>query len=247
VTIIYIAPVEFLIALAVSNFCWAAAPPATDSAFATVQRGDAHFAAGKYVRAVEAYTAAIEAGDASVDCLSKRAKAYLYAKKPNFAIADANRMISLDPNNAEAFHLRGAAHRILEEYHNAISDLDRAISLRPTALSFNLRGTTYTQMKDYDAAMRDYSEAIRLDPKRAHTYVNRANVYRRKRDFVRALDDLSNAIRLDPTISAAYGLRSQVYAAMGRDEEAKADRDRAAELREKQKVTTENGSQSTCR
>ncbi len=236
------AKAALLVVLSFPGVCCGFTPPDPEVASAWLERGDRHFAAGEYVRAAAAYTEAIEAGDASVASLCKRAEANLFAENYDLAIADANRIIATDANCAEAFRLRGAANRVLGKHEDAIRDLSKAISIRPTALCLNLRGTTYRQLRDYDAAVRDYSEAIRTDPKRVNTYINRANVHRVRRDYDRAIEDLSAAIRLDPTVILAYEMRNDVYTAMGRDADAKIDREQATKLRANEKRIPGSGS-----
>lgn len=226
-----VAEIAFLVAVSGPAVCCGLGPPSENAALAWIQQGDRHFEAHEYQEAAAAYSQAIDAGDASVEAMSKRAKAYLHAKKTDLAVADANQIIAIDPNCAEAFYLRAAANRILGRHNHAVRDASKAISIRPTALAFNLRGTTYVQLKDYEAAIRDYSEAIRIDPKRVATYINRAHVHRERRDFGKAIADLSVAIRLDPNNPFAYELRSAAYEVSGRNEDARVDREQAAKLK----------------
>jgi tetratricopeptide (TPR) repeat protein len=147
------------------------------------------------------------------------------------AIAACTRMLSLNPNNAEAYVNRGLAYGGKQDYDRAISDYDRAIRADPKyVMAYNNRGITYRIKGDYDRAISDYDQAIRLDPRHASAYNNRGFAYRIKGDYDRAISDLDQAIRLDPRLGAAYHNRGLAYDGKGDYDRAISDYDQAVRL-----------------
>lgn len=129
------------------------------------------------------------------------------------ARSDADDALRLDPQNAEAFTVRGDALAGLKRYDRAIDDYDAAIRLDPNnARLFSLRATAFASMREARLAIRDYTEAIRLDPRRVQSLVDRAAVYKKIRRYDLALDDQSAAIRLDPASAELYDGRGETYA-----------------------------------
>ena len=91
------------------------------------------------------------------------------------AIADYDRAIALDPNEAAAYHDRAVAKAEQGDYDGAIADYDRAIELDPNrAAAYHNRGIAKADQGDYTGAVVDYDRAIALDPDDVAAYHDRA-------------------------------------------------------------------------
>jgi len=81
------------------------------------------------------------------------------------AIASANEALRLDPENAEAFLVRGLAKSTLLRENEARADLDRAYALAPGNVDvLNLLGDNYRFTGNLRAAERMKRQAMALDP-----------------------------------------------------------------------------------
>jgi len=118
--------------------------------------------------------------------------------------ADYDRLVELDPDNADAYHERGDFYYDTDQYGKAIADYSRAIELEPgyTSAYFN-RAYAYGEISDYDKAIADYSKAIELDPNDAQAYYNRALDYHNKGEVPEAQSDLQKCIEMstDPDLT----------------------------------------------
>ena len=138
---------------------------------AAKEAGNAHFKAGRQAEAVAAYTEALEVDAAATAfnavVLCNRAGAYLkmtgstdertaHAEK---AAQDASRALKLDPSYVKAFQRRAAAHQALEEWDEAVRDLDQASQLEPrnAALAQSLRSAKLEAKK---AKRKDYYKVL---------------------------------------------------------------------------------------
>ena len=147
------------------------------------------------------------------------------------AIADYDRAIELDPENAEGYYNRGIAKSGLDDYHGAIADYDRAIELNPNyAEAYFLRGFAKHKLGDYRGAKADYDRAIELKPEDADAYSNRGIAKRKLNDYAGAVADYSRAIELDPDEADAHFLRGIAKGKLGDHDGAIADYSRAIEL-----------------
>ena len=118
---------------------------------------------------IEHCTRAISSGDLSDENLATifNNRGFAYHEKGEYdrAIADYDRAIQLNPDDAYPLSNRGNAHEHKGEYDRAIADYDQVIKLKPDhALSFYNRGIAFRLKGEYDRAIRDYDRAIELKP-----------------------------------------------------------------------------------
>lgn len=141
--------------------------------------------------------------------------------------------IKLNANNAQAYALRGAIYKEMQNYDAAISDLSKAIELQPDyAAAYNDRGTVYQAQQNFSQAFSDYDKGVRLDPNEPAGYVNRGMMYLVTSKFNEAVADANKAIELQNNFAAAYALRAGAYLEIGgvEAETILADLNRAIEL-----------------
>jgi tetratricopeptide (TPR) repeat protein len=108
------------------------------------------------------------------------------ASNPDLSISGCTALIlwgrETPGNLAEAFHNRGLAYLLKDQYDRAIEDFDHAVGLNPNdAWAFVVRGNAYfgkgvtacrpaslppcaLAIAQYDLAIEDFDQAIRLNP-----------------------------------------------------------------------------------
>ena len=146
-------------------------------------------------------------------------------------LADANRVIELDPNNVEAYIARGGAYLKSGQYVEAISDYSRAIELNPNNVgAYRVRGNLLDLLELCDVAISDYSRLIELEPDNINNYVSRGRLYGKSGQYDAAISDLSLAIEFDPDYAVAYALRGDVYRSANQWNLARADYEKALQL-----------------
>jgi eukaryotic-like serine/threonine-protein kinase len=85
----------------------------------------------------------------------------------------------------------------MERFDDALTEFNRALSLRPTALTYSNRGDIYRLRGDYAAAQNDYRRALELDNNNPLIWGNLATAERELPDTVNhADDDYKHAIAL---------------------------------------------------
>jgi tetratricopeptide (TPR) repeat protein len=79
------------------------------------------------------------------------------------ALADFNRLIELDPNDAWAIARRAETYQALERYEDALADLDRAIELDPeNTFALVKEGEIYQALERYKDAKLLYQRALEI-------------------------------------------------------------------------------------
>ena len=94
-------------------------------------RGKACMDAGKYARAVENFTRALDQDSNCAPAYYYRGRCYRKMKEYNRAIADFNWLIRLDPAYASAYYYRGKTHRKNGNRGKAFSDMEKYMDLEP--------------------------------------------------------------------------------------------------------------------
>ena len=109
------------------------------------------------------------------------------------AIADFNKAIEINLDDADAYNNRGEAYRHKGDYDQAIADFDKAIELNPDlAKAYNNRGFAYAGKGDNDRAIADFDKVIELNPD-AEAYYNRGIIYLFLQQWEQARKDLQTA------------------------------------------------------
>jgi len=142
------------------------------------------------------------------------------------ALADFDRAIQLDPNDATIYTNRGVIYHKLQHYTDALADQSRAIEIDSNyARAYTNRGNAHYRLEQYDEALTDYDRAIQLDPNYALAYMSRGLLYKSLHSYneEEALADFNKAIELDPTLPQAHHNRGEHYYRLRRYEEALAD------------------------
>jgi tetratricopeptide (TPR) repeat protein len=169
-------------------------------------------------RAIKDFTAAIRIsplprsdlpGIPHVNIYSNRGLAWAAKGDVARAIADFDRAIRLDRNDAEAYWRRAKVYASQRDLDRFVADLDQVIRLDPgRADAYMGRGAAryerymgagaWIERDDLERAIADFTVATRLDPKNAAAYYARGRARNTDGDRDRAIADLTAAVRLSP-------------------------------------------------
>lgn len=169
--------------------------------------------------------------DRVTEALINRGIAYKNAGKTDLALADLNKAIDLDGNNALACFNRGIIFEDAKKYDLALADYNRSVDLDPGfAQAYNNRGNLFSGAGRYDQALADFNKAIKLEPHFSQAYNNRGSLYANSGKFDLALADFNKAVEFNPGNPKAYSNRGNVLASMKKYDEAVADFSKAISL-----------------
>ena len=117
---------------------------------------------------------------------------------------------------AQALVRRAAAAQEANELKRALTLLEQAIKLDPTAkAAYNSLGNVYYQQQRYQQALVMYQKALAIDPDYVKARMNLGNTYMQLAMDTRAIDELQKALRADSSSSLAYYNLACVYARSG--------------------------------
>ena len=110
-------------------------------------------------------------------------------------IASLTDVIQSQPNDPQAYNMRGTVLASSGRRKEALIDFNKAVQLDPKySEAFANRGLVHRQDGQPDLAIKDYDAAIRIDPNYATAYLGRGLAWRDKKQNLKALEDINRAI-----------------------------------------------------
>lgn len=160
---------------------------------------------GKYNKAIEAYSAAIDLSPEEADNYINRGNVFFELKEYNKAVEDYTKVIELNPEYDAAYNNRGYCYDELGEHQKALQDYTEAIELRSDyVIAYCNRGDAYFDMGEYQKALNDLTKAIEIKPDFYTAYNNRGKTYLNMIEYQKALNDLTKAIEINPQYPNPY-------------------------------------------
>ena len=130
------------------------------------------------------------------------------------AIQAYNQVLSLDPNNSEAYNRRSTARSALGDYEGAFADFYKAANyyldeqqslqvqvtsmptVQTTNKDYHQQGMEKLQVGDFPGAIADFNQVLQLNSKDAVAFACRGFAHRRLGDNQKAIEDLQQAAEL---------------------------------------------------
>ena len=120
------------------------------------------------------------------------------------ALAEFDRALEIDPNNAQALYGRGLLYQSEKQHQSAIHDFTAANGLRPQLVEPLLgRAISYLALDKFKEAALDLDEAVQTDPQNGLLWSTRGLAYERLGDKSKAAESYGRAVNLRPKDEAA--------------------------------------------
>ncbi len=156
--------------------------------------------------------------DSSQDLQSILGAAVPLHRSGNISAADAlySRILSVDPDHADALHLSGLIAFQRGDNRLAVEYIGKAISRNPSApLYHSNMGSALLNLDEYEKAVDCFEEAISLDPDYADAWGNLGNAFRGLGRLNDAVDHYRKAISLNPANAVFHNNLANIYKAEG--------------------------------
>lgn len=136
-------------------------------------------------------------------------------KAPQVAMKECDESLALDPNNADAWHVRAMLlHLSFARFDEALLAYQKALELKQPFSDARVNlGNLFIDMKRYDDAIAQYDLALGdvLYGAPALAHVGMGSAYFKKGDAKNAIDHLKAAITLTPKLCIAHLQLGQIY------------------------------------
>ncbi|MGW3914821.1 tetratricopeptide repeat protein [Streptomyces sp. NPDC005070] len=160
-----------------------------------------------------------------------RARELRIAGEYTRALAEYDRALELDPDEARVHYGHGLTHQLRGDFPAALAAFDRADELRPgTAWIIAERAETHRMAGRTEEAAADFDRAVALDPTNADAVASRAVCRHALGRFEEAAADFDRALSIDGDLLWPLVRRARLRRDTDEWEKAFADLDRAARL-----------------
>lgn len=178
---------------------------------AQIGRGNRYLALGDAEAALAAYDDAAEDAPDRPDLTHNRALALSLLDRTDEALAEAERLVMLAPDDAWSVNLRGVTYYQAGVYGAALDDFTLAVERAPDepAPLFN-QALTLMALEDYGPALVAFDALIDLRPEVAGYYFYFARAFEEVEEPEQAIEMYDRAIARDPTYVEAYLRRGRL-------------------------------------
>ena len=148
--------------------------------------------------------APVASGVAEAQALTIRGEMLARSGNVKEALAEFDRALDIDPNNAQALYGRGLLYQGEKQHQSAIHDFTAANGLRPQLADPLLgRAISYLALDKFKEAALDLDEAVQSEPQNGQLWSTRGLAYERLGDKSKAAESYGRAVNLRPKDEAA--------------------------------------------
>ena len=177
-----------------------------------------------YKNAYDAYKSAIQIDPAFYEAQKKLARVCIILDDIKQAGRILKDVISKNPNDYEAFCLRGEIYSLLGKDEKALMDFDIALKINNNYIdSYKGIISVYKIRNDLDQIIKTANEAIKVDSKEYFFYASRGEAYYRKNLLTEAFTDINKALEINHNCLETIYLRGLIL--FGKEENDKALKD----------------------
>ncbi|RIB27762.1 hypothetical protein C2G38_2029094 [Gigaspora rosea] len=109
-------------------------------------------------------------------------------------LADLNKSLEFDPNNAKVLNNRGGTYLYIRRYEESLADLNRSLEFDPNdATILNNRSTVYQLLRRFEESLADLNKALEIDPNNKITLSNRGDLNQQMGRHKESLLDLNKS------------------------------------------------------
>ena len=190
-----------------------------------------------YKEAIADYNTTISMKELQPQAYNSRARLYFDLAKGRdslmLALNDYNKAIQYDPKDGEFRVNRGATYERLGNIEKAVEDLNEGLKLKPDhAVGYLNRSIMFHNLGKVDLALKDIESYLKLNPSNGDLWYEKGRALRLLNRPAEAIPAYTEAIQLQSSNQALfYYERSRTYFGLNKINEAKADLQKAIEMK----------------
>jgi tetratricopeptide (TPR) repeat protein len=199
---------------------------------AHLNQSQVYGANGEFDRAIEELNQAIRV--APDNWLGYRARGGMYYTRGYnravtndylLAVTDLKKAIELNPTDDLTWRLLGQTHMMMRAWDAAETALTTSLKINHSNVeSLTARAYIYQQLRKYNSALTDLAEAVKRAPNDPQVLTALADTYFYSGNYSKAVEWYTEAIGVSPNNAYLKMRRGESYEALGKVEEAKADK-----------------------
>lgn len=152
-------------------------------------------------------------------------------KSPTKGLAMINQVLKTNPNDANAWFIKGRILSDSQRYEDSIDAFNESIKIDPYYYApLNWIGFTLYTLKKYNESLQYYDEAIVLSPSNGNIWDNKGNSLYKLGKYDEALTAYEKAIEFAPDSGLYWSHKSDALEALGQTDDADEAYAKAEEL-----------------
>jgi tetratricopeptide (TPR) repeat protein len=176
----------------------------------------AHFFAGEWVEAEEAYAAYVAKHPDDADALVLMGNAQVEAKKPDEAFGSLRKAIAIDPNIGEAWAMIGRIEADKKNYAAATDSLTKAIALMPDDADAHFQlGKVKLAQQDSPGAIAELERSVEIFPGNGWAWNSLAYAYMAAKQPAKAAGSFERVLPFAPKNTTLLYNTACAYALAG--------------------------------
>ena len=154
--------------------------------------------AGDFKKALKILNDAISRDKDNFTLYQYRGALYLFHGYHSEALADSEKMISIEPNDLHALTFKIHINYAQKKYEDVITTIDQLLKLDPDDIrTLYFRAEMNTNLERYEEVVADFDRAIAIDPDIGLSYNYRSVAYRKLGQLDKAKADCKKAKSLN--------------------------------------------------
>ena len=162
-----------------------------------------------------------------------KSRSYIMLKDLKSARLACETAYNLDPTYTACNYYMGLILQKENKHREAITYFTKCINnedIPPSGNAYWRRGLCFEVLGDYSTALKDYQKAISINSDRASFYFSEGYAYYMLKNYTSAAESFTKTIIYKPNHKGAYIFRAKCYRALGSEEQAIQDEQRANSL-----------------
>src|SRR5262245_61135049 len=186
---------------------------------------------GQLAEGIKVIRRALDVGKPQARLYNLLGQVHLRQNDDEDALKAFGQSIETDPTFPDAYGNRGALLAEMRRFPEALTDLERAVALRPNnATDLCNHGGVLSDLDRLDDALKSLDRALAQMPKLAPALYNRAEVMSKLGRYPEALANYDQAIAIFPNNAGSHSNRAAVLKQLGRLDEARAAIEQALKI-----------------
>lgn len=137
-------------------------------------------------------------------------------EKVDTTLKRLNQQIESDPNNYKNYLDRAQYLATLQNYVDAMKDVDRAYIIDSTkAEIYLIKGDIHFDLQKEKEAYKDYEDCLRFDDKNTDCLLKKAAIDILLKNYPIAITHINDALKINETLPYAYYLKGRLYKETG--------------------------------